>query len=71
MNKVFKIYKHSVSILGTGFIGLCSAACFADKDIKVLASTHNEKKANMINEGVAPFFEAGLQEMMNKIIFRL
>jgi len=67
MKKVFKIYKYSVSILGTGFIGLCSAACFAEKDIKVLASTHNEKKANMINDGAAPFFEARLQEMMDNI----
>lgn len=61
------MYKHSVSILGTGFIGLCSAACFADKDIKVLASTHNTKKAQMINDGIAPFFEANLQEMMDDI----
>ncbi|MFX0030884.1 MAG: UDP-glucose dehydrogenase family protein [Candidatus Hermodarchaeota archaeon] len=64
---MFEIFKYSVSILGTGFIGLCSAACFAEKDIMVLASTHNEKKANMINEGIAPFFEAGLQEMMDNI----
>jgi UDPglucose 6-dehydrogenase len=61
------MYKYSVSILGTGFIGLCSAACFANKDIKVLASTHNKKKAVMINEGKAPFFEDGLQEIMDKI----
>ncbi|NVM37214.1 MAG: UDP-glucose/GDP-mannose dehydrogenase family protein, partial [Candidatus Lokiarchaeota archaeon] len=61
------MYKYSVSILGTGFIGLCSAACFADKDIQVLASTHNEKKAALINDGKAPFFEAGLQEMMDDI----
>ena len=56
-----------MSILGTGFIGLCSAACFANKDIKVLASTHNEKKAQMINDGKAPFYEADLQEMMDDI----
>ena len=61
------MFKYSVSILGTGFIGLCSAACFADKDIKVLASTHNTKKAQMINDGIAPFFEANLQEMMDDI----
>lgn len=61
------MYKYSVSILGTGFIGLCSAACFADKDIKVLASTHNEKKAALINNGKAPFFEARLQEMMDDV----
>jgi len=61
------MYKYSVSILGTGFIGLCSAACFAQKDIKVLASTHNEKKAKMINDGVAPFYEVDLQEIMDEI----
>ena len=61
------MYKYRVSILGTGFIGLCSAACFSDKDIKVLASTHNEKKANLINDGKAPFFEAGLQEIMDDV----
>jgi len=61
------LYKYSISILGTGFIGLCSAACFAEKDIKVLASTHNEKKAAMINEGKAPFYEKDLQEMMDDI----
>ena len=61
------MYKYSVSILGTGFIGLCSAACFAEKDIKVLASTHNQKKAALINTGKAPFYEAGLQEMMDDI----
>ncbi len=58
------MYKYKVSILGTGFIGLCSAACFAQKDIKVLASTHNEKKAKIINEYKSPFFEEGLEEML-------
>jgi UDPglucose 6-dehydrogenase len=61
------MYKYSVSILGTGFIGLCSAACFAHKDIKVIASTHNKKKADLINKGDPPFFEAGLKEMMTRI----
>ncbi len=61
------MYKYSVSILGTGFIGLCSAACFAEKDIKVIASTHNEKKASIINEYKTPFFEEGLEEMLERV----
>ncbi|TFG03419.1 MAG: UDP-glucose/GDP-mannose dehydrogenase family protein [Promethearchaeota archaeon] len=61
------MYKYKVSILGTGFIGLCSAVCFADKDIKVIASTHNEKKAAQINSGNAPFYEEGLQEIMDRL----
>lgn len=61
------MYKYSVSILGTGFIGLCSAACFAQKDIKVFASTHNQKKAEMINNAISPFYEKGLAEMLTEI----
>ena len=61
------MFKYSVSILGTGFIGLCSAACFAEKDIKVIASTHNEKKASIINDYKTPFFEEGLAEMLERI----
>lgn len=61
------MFKYSVSILGTGFIGLCSAACFAQKDIKVLASTHNKKKAEIINDFKSPFFEEGLNEMLAEI----
>ncbi|MHA1931843.1 MAG: UDP-glucose dehydrogenase family protein [Promethearchaeota archaeon] len=61
------MYKNSVSILGTGFIGLCSAACFAQKDIKVLASTHNQQKAGIINDFKTPFYEEGLAEMLIEI----
>jgi len=61
------MYKYSVSILGTGFIGLCSAVCFAQKDIKILASTHNQKKAETINNWISPFYEEGLAEMLVEI----
>jgi len=61
------MYKYSVSILGTGFIGLCSAVCFAERDINVLASTHNQEKARMINDFKTPFFEDGLAEMLAEI----
>jgi UDPglucose 6-dehydrogenase len=61
------MYKYRISILGTGFIGLCSAACFANKDIKVIASTHNKKKADIISQGKTPFFEEGLDEMLINI----
>ncbi|MHA2088494.1 MAG: UDP-glucose dehydrogenase family protein, partial [Promethearchaeota archaeon] len=64
---MIKMYKYSVSILGTGFIGLCSAACFAQKEIKILASTHNQKKAELINDFKTPFYEEGLAEMLTDI----
>jgi len=61
------VYKYSISILGTGYIGLCSGICFASKKIRIIASTHNKEKAQMINDGQPPFYEKGLQEMMNEL----
>lgn len=62
--------KLGVSILGTGFVGLCSAVCFAHRGIKVIASTHNEEKANLINQGIAPFYEVELEEILKEVVNR-
>ncbi len=62
--------KLSVSILGTGFVGLVSAVCFAHRGIKVIASTHNKKKANLINQGIAPFYEVELEEILKEVVNR-
>ncbi len=62
--------KLSVSIIGTGFVGLCSAVCFAHRGIKVIASTHNKKKANLINQGIAPFYEVELEEILKEVVNR-
>ena len=62
--------KLSVSILGTGFVGLVSAVCFAQRGIKVIASTHNKKKANLINQGIAPFYEVELEEILKEVVNR-
>ena len=46
-----------ISILGTGYVGLCTAVCFADKGYNVLTSTYNEKNIELINNGIPPFYE--------------
>jgi len=62
--------KFSVSVLGTGFVGLVSAVCMADRGIKVIASTHNEKNANNINQAISPFYEVGLDELLKRVVER-
>jgi len=62
--------KYNVSILGTGFVGLTSAVCFAQRGVKVIASTHNEKKSNLINQGISPFYEVGLEEILKEVVDR-
>ena len=60
--------KYRVSVIGTGFVGLVTAACFADRNIKTICSTRNEKNAELINKGIPPFFENGLEDLLKKAI---
>src|SRR5450759_217353 len=51
-----------ISIVGTGYVGLSTAVCFASRGYDVIASTHNEDKVRIINAKRAPFYEPGLDE---------
>jgi UDPglucose 6-dehydrogenase len=53
--------KQSISVLGIGYVGLCTAVGFASKGYNVIASTHNAEKAAKINNGIPPFHEPNLQ----------
>ncbi|MHA1828811.1 MAG: hypothetical protein ACTSX6_09225, partial [Candidatus Heimdallarchaeaceae archaeon] len=57
-----------VSVVGTGFVGLVTAVCLADRGIKTICSTRDEKKAELISQGIPPFFENGLEELLKRVI---
>lgn len=60
--------KPSISIVGTGYVGLCTAVGFASKGYETVASTHNREKAVLINKGVPPFYEPDLQEKLLNVV---
>jgi UDPglucose 6-dehydrogenase len=62
------VIEKKVSIVGTGYVGLCTAVGFASKGYKVVASTHDPEKAELINDGIPPFFEYGLQELLQRVV---
>lgn len=59
---------YGVSMVGTGYVGLCTAVGFASKGYKVITSTHDPKKADLINKGIPPFFEPSLEELLKKAV---
>jgi len=59
---------YRVSVVGTGYVGLCTAVGFASKGYEVITSTNNPEKARLINTGTPPFFEPGLEEMLKKAV---
>lgn len=57
-----------ILVMGTGYVGLCTAVGFASKRYHVIASTHDAEKAAKINDGIPPFYEPGLRELLKKNI---
>jgi len=57
-----------ISIVGTGYVGLCTAIGFASKGYKIITSTHNVERATSINRGVPPFYEPDLQETLLNVV---
>ena len=60
--------KPKISVLGIGYVGLCTAVGFASKGYDVIASTHDAEKAAKINKGIPPFHEPNLQKLLKETI---
>jgi UDPglucose 6-dehydrogenase len=60
--------KPKISIIGVGYVGLCTAVGFASKGYNVLASDIDGAKIDKINKGIPPFHEPGLQEKLSECI---
>ncbi|MBD1859574.1 MULTISPECIES: UDP-glucose dehydrogenase family protein [Leptolyngbya] len=57
-----------VSIIGTGYVGLVSGVCFAEKGHQVFCVDVDQSKVDQINQGVSPFYEPGLNELLERNI---
>jgi UDPglucose 6-dehydrogenase len=55
-----------ISVVGTGYVGLVSAVCFAEKGIKVICVDKNHEKIEKLNNGIMPIYEEGLEEICKK-----
>ena len=57
-----------VVMIGTGYVGLVSGACFADFGHDVTCIDKDEEKINTLRNGEVPFFEPGLERLVSSNI---
>lgn len=56
----------NITVLGTGYVGLVTGACFSEFGVQVTCVDRLEEKIDALNRGEIPIYEPGLEEIVSR-----
>ena len=56
----------NVCVIGTGYVGLVTGACFAEFGVHVICADNDEAKVDMLERGEIPIYEPGLDALVKR-----